>query len=171
MITALALLLSLSGPAQAGVPVCPHVRIAEPATPALAGGRCRVVLYEPDRAPGPRAPEPAPPPEPERPCRVEIVPHAGASEGDCTRVRLHEARHGRGSHRVRAGDAITLDAVSLATLEGGVGGGTAPILIAHGGGTVIVQSSATATASASAQASAHASVRIRSGHGGHHGGH
>ena len=69
---------------------------------------------------------------------------------------------------VSAGDVITLDAVSLATLDGGVGGGTAPILIAHGGGTVIVQSSATATASASAQASAHASIQVR---GGHHGGH
>lgn len=181
MITALALILSLSGPPAMPAPDCPHLRTAEPGAPALAGGRCRVVLIEPGGhvpASGPvahPAPHPRPRPDP-APCRVEIVPHIDPVDTDCPRVRVRETRREHASRRtVRAGDVITLDAIGVATLDGGVGGSAGPVFISHGGGTVIVNTSASAFASASASASAHASARFRGGYRGHgggrHGGH
>lgn len=173
---ALVLAQSLAGAPAPAETACPLDRIREQAghhTAHASSGepRCRVVLVEPVRASDPP------------PCHVEQAPPRPDPRTDCPRIRLYEETHyerreqhastERRSHRehreVRAGDVITLGAIGVATLDGGVGASAAPVFISHGG-SVFVSSASSAFASSSASASAHASARFRFSGGGHHGG-
>lgn len=186
---ALALAQSLAGGPAPDAASCPLDRIREPARHGQvheetydrahaprAEHHCRVVLVDPVPAAAPS------------PCHVDRAPQHHPRT-DCERIRLYdETRYERREHHasserretrspggVRAGDAITLGAIGVATLDGGVGRAGAPVIISHGGSVFVSSSSsAFASSSASAQASASAHVRFsggrRGGGGGHHGG-